>query len=409
MLYKFDIFPYLDESLASVAPLLGCKVTDLVFVNNASTGMNAALRSLKAVLKSQGKIRTGHRKWRILHLSTVYPFVGQALRYTSQNDDFEPLQIEVAFPISEDELIRKVEEAIKNHDVAMAIFDSITSAPGIINPWRRLVDLCRSNNVFCAIDGAHAIGQISLNDLSLVDPDIFVTNCHKWMHTSRSCAVLYVSPRFRNVITHPISSTDVYPPLASPTEPSPDAWRTKSFHWVGTSDVSTYLTVPMALKFRNWLGGEQVIQEYCHNLAVQGGWWIAKLWGTEVLSAVGADFAYGCKCPKGARDVMVGSKDKNDDINTCERCGGSLKAGLAGDSLYACMVNVRVPKIGAVEKGGDAFMSTVQERLLKKHNIGAQVIQHAGVWYTRFSAQVYTEMADFQLVGRKMLEIFKEG
>lgn len=42
-----------------------------------------------------------------------------------------------------------------------------------------------------------------------------------------------------------------------------------------------------ALAFRNWLGGERVINTYCHNLAMQGGQLLAKILGTTVLGCDG--------------------------------------------------------------------------------------------------------------------------
>ena len=41
---------------------------------------------------------------------------------------------------------------------------------------------------------------------------------------------------------------------------------------------------PVALDFRAWLGGEDKINEYCHNLAVSGGRKLAKTLGTHVMN-----------------------------------------------------------------------------------------------------------------------------
>lgn len=47
----------------------------------------------------------------------------------------------------------------------------------------------------------------------------------------------------------------------------------------------TYLLA--ALDFRNWLGGEIKINEYCHNLALQGGQRLAEIFGTRVMDPNG--------------------------------------------------------------------------------------------------------------------------
>jgi selenocysteine lyase/cysteine desulfurase len=77
LFYKFEIMQELDNALTHIAPLVGVQVSDLVFVHNASFGVNSALRSLRAVLKKQGKPVTSaewgvnKRKRKIIQLSTV--------------------------------------------------------------------------------------------------------------------------------------------------------------------------------------------------------------------------------------------------------------------------------------------------------------------------------------------------
>jgi hercynylcysteine S-oxide lyase len=42
-----------------------------------------------------------------------------------------------------------------------------------------------------------------------------------------------------------------------------------------------------AIKFRQWLGGEEKINAYCHDLALRGGQRLAELLGTEVMDKTG--------------------------------------------------------------------------------------------------------------------------
>lgn len=42
-----------------------------------------------------------------------------------------------------------------------------------------------------------------------------------------------------------------------------------------------------ALEFRQWIGGEKKINEYCHNLAVSGGKRLAEMFGTQVMDEDG--------------------------------------------------------------------------------------------------------------------------
>ncbi len=51
--------------------------------------------------------------------------------------------------------------------------------------------------------------------------------------------------------------------------------------------ASLILRKPTALNFRKWLGGEEAINTYCHNLAVSGGKRLAEILGTRILDETG--------------------------------------------------------------------------------------------------------------------------
>jgi hypothetical protein len=51
----------------------------------------------------------------------------------------------------------------------------------------------------------------------------------------------------------------------------------------GTIDFAPYLSVKPALEFREWIGGEVAITEYCHDLALRGGRRLAEIMGTELM------------------------------------------------------------------------------------------------------------------------------
>ena len=47
--------------------------------------------------------------------------------------------------------------------IRVATFSQIISVPGVILPVKDLVDLCHEYGVLVIVDGAHALGQVSLN------------------------------------------------------------------------------------------------------------------------------------------------------------------------------------------------------------------------------------------------------
>lgn len=53
--------------------------------------------------------------------------------------------------------------------------------------------------------------------------------------------------------------------------------------WNGTIDYSPVLSTSAALDFRAFCGGEQRINDYCHDLALKGGAIVAATLGTETM------------------------------------------------------------------------------------------------------------------------------
>lgn len=58
----------------------------------------------------------------------------------------------------------------------LVIMDAISSSPGILIPWERVVKFCKAQeNVWTLVDAAHAIGHIVGINLNKIQPDFFVS------------------------------------------------------------------------------------------------------------------------------------------------------------------------------------------------------------------------------------------
>jgi len=58
----------------------------------------------------------------------------------------------------------------------VVIVDALSSNPGLLMPWERVVQFCKSHeNVRTLVDAAHAIGQIVGIDLNNTQPDFFIS------------------------------------------------------------------------------------------------------------------------------------------------------------------------------------------------------------------------------------------
>ena len=169
--YEFPVM--LDTSRAAMASFLHVPLDEVVFVPNATTAINVVLQNLRF---DEGDI--------ILHLSTLYGSVAKMIEYIHETRGVESVNLAVEYPIDDDVLVSSFQTAIKDvkssgrQRVRVAIFDTISSLPGVRVPWDRLVEVCRDENVLSLVDGAHGVGQIDLG-LSKVRPDFFTSNCHK--------------------------------------------------------------------------------------------------------------------------------------------------------------------------------------------------------------------------------------
>jgi hercynylcysteine S-oxide lyase len=170
---RYEIPQKLDESRGAIASLLRVPVAEVVFVPNVTTGVNTVLRSLRF---QPGDV--------IVYFSTIYSACERTVEYLIESTPVQGEKVDLLYPIADDEVVRRFEEAltklkIRGKNARVAMFDTVSSVPGVRVPWERLVESCRNTNVMSMIDGAHGVGHLSLTHLKKVDPDFFVSNCHK--------------------------------------------------------------------------------------------------------------------------------------------------------------------------------------------------------------------------------------
>ena len=58
---------------------------------------------------------------------------------------------------------------------AVAIIDAISSKPGIRFPWPEMIRICREEGAYSLIDAAHCMGQELDINLSVSQPDFWIT------------------------------------------------------------------------------------------------------------------------------------------------------------------------------------------------------------------------------------------
>ena len=180
-------------SAADLATFIGADPQDVVFVVNATTGINSVIRSLDL---QQGDA--------VLCLDLTYRPVLNTLRFvcTVKQELVELVELPLPMPVPDaDSIVALVERALAENApaVRLAVFDHITSPTALVLPVKRLAQVCRRYNVTVLIDGAHAPGQLPL-DVCEVGADFYVGTCHKWLFSPKGSAFLWASPDAQDAV-----------------------------------------------------------------------------------------------------------------------------------------------------------------------------------------------------------------
>ncbi|KAH3761153.1 pyridoxal phosphate-dependent transferase [Pelomyxa schiedti] len=237
--------------------------SELVLVENASSGVNAVLRSMR--------FTSGMR---VLRLDRAYPMVIYTLDYLAKVEGIEVLVVPgFDYPVSSpDEIVQAVADFIAaNKPIDLAVFSHIESTPATVLPIAELIQLAHENDIQVLIDGAHALGNVDI-DLQALDADYYLTNAHKWLFSPKGTALLWVKTILQYKIVPTVISSEF----------DPDDF-VKRFEYTGTRDYTAFATIPAAMAWRESVGGDQAIKQYNNDLAWEAGQLLASMWNTTIL------------------------------------------------------------------------------------------------------------------------------
>lgn len=260
-----ELEPMLDEARAALAQFVGADPADLVFVNNATSGVNTVLRSLR--------FRRGD-EW--LVTDQEYNACRNALNCAAERAGVRVVVAQVPFPVrSPEEIVAAVLSKVTPR-TKLALLDHVTSQTALIFPVEELVKRLTALGVETLIDGAHAPGMVPLQ-LARLGPTYYTGNCHKWICAPKGVAFLYVR-RDRQA--------DIRPLTISHGANSPRGDRSRfqiEFAWTGTGDPSAALCVPLVLRYMENLlpGGWKAILRRNHQLALAARQILARSLGVK--------------------------------------------------------------------------------------------------------------------------------
>lgn len=237
----------LDAARETLASFLGAAHSDLVFVTNATAGVNAVLRSLS--------LRAGDE---LLLTNLSYAACRKTADFVALQTGARVVVAQLPFPCRDDEeLIAPILSSVTPR-TRLALLDHVTSPTALIFPIAPLVAALQARGIDTLVDGAHAPGMIPLA-LSELGAAYYTGNAHKWLCGPKGAAFLHVR-RDRQVNLHPSAISHGYP-----------AGFRAEFDWTGTFDPTPWLCIPESLRFMGSLlpGGWPAVMSANRSLVLQ--------------------------------------------------------------------------------------------------------------------------------------------
>lgn len=327
-----DVPELMAHARGAVSSLVGADPEGLVFVDNATTGVNTALSVLP--------LREGDH---LLTTDHAYNACKNALDVTCQRAGAEVDVVKLPRLLTADGVLEAVLAGVTPR-TRFALIDHITSATAAVLPVAPLVAALAARGVEVIIDGAHAPGQVDIDVMGL-DAAFYTGNLHKWLCTPKSAAFLWVREDWR-AQTRPLVTSHGHN----------EAEGAEAFHacfdWTGTSDPSAALSAPRAIEVLSGLlpGGLDALKARNHRVAVA--------WQRTLVSELGAE-------------------------------------PVAAETALGAMASVRLPTLKLpLPPSTSPWIHPLQDLLWHKHRIEVPVMTGpCGGTLLRVSAQLYNNEA----------------
>ncbi len=249
-----DELPALGEAARTdLAAFVGAHPADLAFVPNATTGVNAVLRSLRFEAGDELVI-TDHG----------YNACSNAVRYAAERAGASVITARVPFPIEHEDQVIEAITAACSPRTRLAVVDHVTSPTALIFPIRRIVDALSERGIDTLVDGAHAPGMLGL-DIESIGGAYYAGNCHKWMCAPKGAAFLHVRRDLQDRIVPTTISHGA-------NSPRTDVSRFRLlFDWTGTDDPTPFLSIRTAVDTIGGMlpGGWPDVYRRNHGLALE--------------------------------------------------------------------------------------------------------------------------------------------
>ena len=221
------------EARCALGEYLNARAEDLVFVPNATHGVNIVARSLNLgagdeVLATDHEYGACDRTWDFLCRKRGASYIRQ------------PIPLPVS---SQDEILERFWEGV-THRTKVIFLSHISSPTALRFPVKEICRRARLAGIRTLIDGAHAPGQIPV-DLASIRADFYAGNCHKWMMSPKGAGFLHARQEVQGMVEPLVVSWG----YDAEEDFSTGSAYVDYLQWTGTRDPAAALSVPAAIQF----------------------------------------------------------------------------------------------------------------------------------------------------------------
>ena len=239
----------LRESRGVLGEYLNADADDLVYIPNATHGVNIVAHSLRLkpgdeILTTDHEYGACEHAWEVNCEKTGAKYIRQCI----------PLPVK-----TEEEIVEQFWQGVTTQTKVIYL-SHITSSTALRLPAETICTRARGRGILTIVDAAHSPGQIPV-DLQALGADIVFGNCHKWMLAPKGSAFLYARREIQDLIQPLVVSWGTHPTQDTAT----GSRFIDILQWTGTKDPAAGLSVPRAIQFmqdHDWIS----IRRQCHTL-----------------------------------------------------------------------------------------------------------------------------------------------
>lgn len=256
--YVDDLWAMMDRSRRALAPIAGCDASDLVFVDNATTGVTTVLHNL--YLKPGDEI-----------LTTAHEYTAclNNVREYARRRGACPTITYLPWPKpTENDVFDCVMSGISSR-TRVALISLVTSSTGFRLPVERLIYHLNARGIDTILDAAHGPGCVPLQ-VGEWNAAWTTGNCHKWLFAPKGSAFLHVRRDKQDGFRPMVLSNDAERLEAASARTKRPAWH-HEFDYCGTDDMTAKLSIADACAFIGTVlpGGIDAVMEHNRAMCLQ--------------------------------------------------------------------------------------------------------------------------------------------